>query len=65
MADMTQNNPQAISAALRYQLYDHVLLAWETKQVQINPARFNKKAISEQCGLEVVGKKNCLMLNSS
>lgn len=57
MADMTQNNPQAISAVLRHQLYDHVLLAWETKQVQINPARFNKKAISEQCGLEVVGKK--------
>ncbi|MFH6563282.1 hypothetical protein [Aeromonas caviae] len=57
MADMTQNNPQTIRAALRHQLYDHVLLAWETKQVQINSARFNKKAISEQCGLELVGKK--------
>ena len=57
MPDMTQNDPHSISATLRHQLYDHVLLAWETKRVQINAARFNKKAISEQCGLDVVGKK--------
>ena len=47
-------SPYSSPADFRAYVYDEVILAWETKRVEIISATFNKKTLESDCGLYVL-----------
>lgn len=51
-------SPYYAPADLRAYVYDAVVLAWETKRVDIISSKFNKKTLESECGIYVLKLDN-------
>ena len=47
-------NPYRTPAGFRAYVYDAVILAWETKRVDVISSKFDKKILHSDCGLDVL-----------
>ena len=50
-------DPYSTAKSFRHELYEHVLLAWETDRVQTDSDRFSKKMVWDKLNLELVSKR--------
>lgn len=48
------HNPYRTPADFRAYVYDAVVLAWETKRVDVISSKFDKKILHTDCGLDVL-----------
>lgn len=54
MSSIKVLNPYSLPDDFRAYVYDAVVLAWETKRVDIISSKFDKKILHSDCGLDVL-----------